>query len=153
MARDSGLKTVAHAGEEGPPAYIREALELLQVSRIDHGVRITEDPELLAEVAASQIPLTVCPLSNTRLCVYAEMQDHPILSMLEQGLLVTVNSDDPAYFGGYMNKNFRAVAEALAPSQEQIIQLTKNSFSASFLDQGTKDDWIEKIDTATSTEY
>ncbi len=145
LARDSGLKTVAHAGEEGPPAYIRQALELLQVSRIDHGVRITEDPELLAEVAVSQIPLTVCPLSNTRLCVFAGMEDHPILSLLEQGLLVTVNSDDPAYFGGYINKNFHAVAEALAPSREQIVQLAKNSFSASFLDQRSKNGWIEKI--------
>jgi adenosine deaminase len=145
LAREAGLKTVAHAGEEGPPAYIREALELLQVSRIDHGVRITEDPELLAEVAARQIPLTVCPLSNTRLCVYAAMEDHPILSLLEQGLLVTVNSDDPAYFGGYVNNNFRAVTEALAPSREQIIQLAKNSFSASFLDEQSKSSWIERI--------
>ncbi len=148
LARDSGLKTVAHAGEEGPPAYIREALELLQVSRIDHGVRITEDPVLLAEVAARQIPLTVCPLSNTRLCVYAAMEDHPILSLLEQGLLVTVNSDDPAYFGGYVKSNFCAVAEALTPSREQIIQLAKNSFSASFLDQHSKYSWIEKINAA-----
>ena len=148
LARESGLKTVAHAGEEGPPAYIREALELLQVSRIDHGVRITEDLELMAELAVSQIPLTVCPLSNTRLCVFARMEDHPILSLLEQGLLVTVNSDDPAYFGGYINNNFRAVAEALAPSREQIVQLAKNSFSASFLDQRSKNGWIEKINAA-----
>ena len=146
LARDAGLKTLAHAGEEGPPDYIRQALELLHVSRIDHGVRITEDPVLLAEVAARQIPLTVCPLSNTRLCVYAAMEDHPILSLLEQGLLVTVNSDDPAYFGGYVNNNYRAVTAALAPSREQIIQLAKNSFTASFLDQGSKDSWIEKID-------
>jgi len=149
LAREAGLKTVAHAGEEGPPAYIREALDLLQVSRIDHGIRITEDPELLAEVAARQIPLTVCPLSNTRLCVFAAMEDHPILSLLEQGLLVTVNSDDPAYFGGYINNNFRAVTEALAPSREQIIQLAKNSFSASFLDEQSKSSWIEKINANT----
>ena len=146
LARDAGLKTLAHAGEEGPPDYIRQALELLHVSRIDHGVRITEDPVMLAEVAARQIPLTVCPLSNTRLCVYAAMEDHPVLSLLEQGLLVTVNSDDPAYFGGYVNNNYRAVTAALAPSREQIIQLAKNSFTASFLDQGSKDSWIEKID-------
>ena len=101
---------------------------------------------MLAEVAARQIPLTVCPLSNTRLCVYAAMEHHPILSLLEQGLLVTVNSDDPAYFGGYVNSNYRAVTAALAPSREQIIQLAKNSFTASFLDQGSKDSWIEKID-------
>ena len=146
LARDAGLKTLAHAGEEGPPDYIRQALELLHVSRIDHGVRITEDPAMLAEVAARQIPLTVCPLSNTRLRVYAAMEDHPILSLLEQGVLVTVNSDDPAYFGGYVNNNYRAVTAALAPSREQIIQLAKNSFTASFLDQGSKDSWIEKID-------
>lgn len=151
-ARDAGLKTVAHAGEEGPPAYIREALELLQVSRIDHGVRITEDPALIADVAARQIPLTVCPLSNTRLCVYAAMQDHPLLSLLEQGLLVTVNSDDPAYFGGYVNANYEAVIAALSPSREQIIQLVRNSFIASFLDQGSKDYWLEKTDSFASRE-
>jgi adenosine deaminase len=146
LARDAGLRTVAHAGEEGPPAYIREALELLQVSRIDHGVRITEDPALVAEVSARQIPLTVCPLSNTRLRVYAAMTDHPILALLEQGVLVTVNSDDPAYFGGYVNNNYLAVTEALAPSREQIIQIARNSFTASFLDQPDKDQWIDEID-------
>ena len=148
LARNAGLRTVAHAGEEGPPAYIREALELLQVSRIDHGVRITEDPALLAEVAQRQIPLTVCPLSNTRLCVYPTMEDHPILSLLDQGLLVTINSDDPAYFGGYVNRNFHAVVQALAASREQIIRLAKNSFSASFLDEDSKLSWIEKIDAS-----
>ncbi len=146
LARDAGLKTVAHAGEEGPPAYIREALELLQVSRIDHGVRIAEDPALVAEVTARKIPLTVCPLSNVRLCVYETMQDHPVLSLLEQGLLVTVNSDDPAYFGGYVNDNYLAVAEALAPSREQVLQLARNSFTASFLDQRSKTLWLGKID-------
>jgi adenosine deaminase len=147
LARDAGLKTVAHAGEEGPPAYIREALDILQVSRIDHGVRITEDPDLMADVAARQIPLTVCPLSNTRLRVYSRMDEHPILTLLEQGLLVTVNSDDPAYFGGYVNSNFRAVAESLAPSSRQIIQLARNGFTASFLDQDEKNSWLGKIDT------
>jgi len=146
LARDAGLRTVAHAGEEGPPDYIREAIELLQVSRIDHGVRITEDPALLAEVVARKIPLTVCPLSNTRLRVYAAMKDHPILSLLERGVLVTVNSDDPAYFGGYVNSNYLAVAEALAPSHEQLTQIARNSFTASFLDQRDKDNWLEEID-------
>lgn len=146
LARDAGLKTVAHAGEEGPPAYIREALELLQVSRIDHGVRITEDPVLLAEVAGRQIPLTICPLSNTRLRVYDVMNEHPILTLLESGLLVTVNSDDPAYFGGYLNDNFLAIAEALVPSRDQIIQLVRNGFKASFLDQNTQSGWLEKIE-------
>ena len=151
IARAAGLTTVAHAGEEGPPAYIREALELLQVSRIDHGVRITEDPELAAEVAARQIPLTVCPLSNVRLCVYDAMKDHPILALLDQGLLVTVNSDDPAYFGGYVNNNYFAVAEALAPEREQLVQLAKNSFTGSFLDQRAKASWIEKVDEIART--
>jgi len=150
LARGAGLKTVAHAGEEGPPAYIREALDLLQVSRIDHGVRISEDPLLLAEVAARKIPLTVCPLSNVRLCVFASMKNHPLLSLLEQGLLVTVNSDDPAYFGGYVNDNFLAVTESLAPSREQVVQLARNSFAASFLDQGMKNSWLKKIDAIDS---
>jgi adenosine deaminase len=145
-AHAAGLKTVAHAGEEGPPAYIREALELLRVSRIDHGVRITEDPDLLAEVAARRIPLTVCPLSNTRLCVYESMRDHPILSLLDEDVLVTVNSDDPAYFGGYVNTNYHAIIEALAPTRAQIIELVKNSFTASFLDERIKESWIGKID-------
>lgn len=146
IARAAGLKAVAHAGEEGPPAYIREAIELLQVTRIDHGVRITEDPELATEVAARQVPLTVCPLSNIRLCVYTAMKEHPILALLDQGLLVTVNSDDPAYFGGYVNDNYVAVLDALAPERGQIIQLAKNSFTASFLDQAAKARWIQKID-------
>jgi adenosine deaminase len=149
-ARDAGLKTVAHAGEEGPPEYIRQALDVLKVSRIDHGVRITGDAALMAEVARRQIPLTVCPLSNVRLCVYAAMESHPILTLLDQGLLVTVNSDDPAYFGGYLNDNFRAVTEALAPSSGQLVQLAKNSFLASFLDEQTKADWIGKIDSVSS---
>jgi adenosine deaminase len=136
-ALDAGLKTVAHAGEEGPPAYIRQALDLLKVSRIDHGVRITEDPQLIAELAERQIPLTVCPLSNIRLRVYDAMASHPILDLLEQGLLVTVNSDDPAYFGGYLNNNFRAVSEALSPSDAQLVQMAKNGFRASFLDEQT----------------
>jgi adenosine deaminase len=151
LARDAGLKTVAHAGEEGPPAYIREALDILQVSRIDHGVRITEDPALLRDVAERQIPLTVCPLSNTRLRVYEKMQDHPILSLLDQGLLVTVNSDDPAYFGGYLINNYRAVADALSASQEQLISLAKNSFSASFLESQVQDQWIAKIDSCVTS--
>ncbi len=151
LARDAGLKAVAHAGEEGPPAYIREALELLLVSRIDHGVRIIEDRALLAEVAAREIPLTVCPLSNTRLRVYATMEEHPILSLLEKGLLVTVNSDDPAYFGGYINSNYVAVTDALAASRKQLIQLARNSFTASFLDERSKEAWIQEINALEIT--
>lgn len=145
-ARDAGLKTVAHAGEEGPPDYIRQALDLLKVSRIDHGVRITEDVELMEVVAKRQVPLTVCPLSNLRLCVYPSMQQHPILKLLDAGLLVTVNSDDPAYFGGYVNNNFRAVQDSLSPTPSQLIQLAKNGFRASFLDEATKAEWIRKVD-------
>jgi adenosine deaminase len=102
----------------------------------------------MAEVAQHQIPLTVCPLSNIRLCVYGAMEEHPILAMLKHGLLVTVNSDDPAYLGGYLNSNFRAVAEALAPSPGQLVQLAKNGFLASFLDESSKAHWITKIDSA-----
>jgi len=145
LAREAGLKTVAHAGEEGPPDYIRQAVELLHVSRIDHGVRITEDSALLTEIASKQIPLTVCPLSNTRLCVYESMHDHPLLGLLDQGLLVTVNSDDPAYFGGYLNQNFAAIIEALRPSQKQVLQLVRNGFEASFLDDVSKRRWIEDV--------
>ena len=151
LARAAGLKTVAHAGEEGPPAYIREALDLLHVSRIDHGVRITEDKALLAEVSERRIPLTVCPLSNIRLCVYPEIQHHPILVLLDQGLLVTVNSDDPAYFGGYVNSNYLAVADGLGASPAQIVELAKNSFEASFLDQAAKAGWKKKIDAIAGT--
>ncbi len=150
LAREAGLKTVAHAGEEGPPAYIREALDLLHVSRIDHGVRITEDPALLAEVGGRQVPLTVCPLSNIRLCVYDDMAEHPILRLLEQGLVVTVNSDDPAYFGGYVNDNYRALTGALGATREQLVELARNSFRASFLDPASRDRWIAKIDALAS---
>ncbi len=146
LARAAGLKTVAHAGEEGPPAYIREALDLLHVSRIDHGVRITEDAALMDEVAARGTPLTVCPLSNVRLCVYPDLREHPILELLDNGLTVTVNSDDPAYFGGYVNKNFTALAQTLGATEQQVMQLARNSFSASFLDEGDKAAWLARID-------
>jgi len=146
LAREAGLKTVAHAGEEGPPDYIRQAVDLLQVSRIDHGVRITEDATLLAEIARRQIPLTVCPLSNTRLCVYESMQEHPLLELLQQGLLVTVNSDDPAYFGGYLNRNFAAVIDALKPNRAQVLQLVRNGFVASFPDDASQSRWLGEID-------
>ena len=151
LARNAGLKAVAHAGEEGPPDYIRQAVDLLQVARIDHGVRITENPALLAEISRKQIPLTVCPLSNTRLCVYPSMHDHPVLELLDKGLMVTINSDDPAYFGGYLNQNFAAIIEALAPSRLQIVNLIKNGFTASFLDESTKDHWIQEIDARAAS--
>ncbi len=132
-ARAAGLKCVAHAGEEGPAEYIEQALDLLAVDRIDHGVRITESEDLMARVAEQQIALTVCPLSNVRLCVYDQLAQHPLLQLLDRGLQVMINSDDPAYFGGYLGANYDAVIDALRPSQAQLVQLIKNSFMASFL--------------------
>ena len=129
-ARAEGLLAVAHAGEEGPPEYVWEALDLLKVSRIDHGVRAYEDPRLMARLIEEQIPLTVCPLSNTKLRVYQDMREHPILDMLEQGVMVTVNSDDPAYFGGYLTENFQALHAGLGMTQQQAQRLADNSLNA-----------------------
>lgn len=129
-ARAEGLLAVAHAGEEGPPEYVWEALDLLKVSRIDHGVRAWEDPRLMARLIEEQIPLTVCSLSNTKLRVYQSMSEHPILKMLEQGAMVTVNSDDPAYFGGYLTENFQALHTSLAMTQQQAKRLAENSLNA-----------------------
>ena len=129
-ARAEGLLAVAHAGEEGPPEYVWEALDLLKVSRIDHGVRAWEDPRLMARLIEEQIPLTVCPLSNTKLRVYQNMSEHPILQMLEQGAMVTVNSDDPAYFGGYLTENFQALHTGLGMTQQQAQRLAENSLHA-----------------------
>ncbi len=129
-ARAEGLLAVAHAGEEGPPEYVWEALDLLKVSRIDHGVRAWEDPRLMARLIEEQIPLTVCPLSNTKLRVYQDMSEHPILQMLEQGAMVTVNSDDPAYFGGYLTENFQALHTGLGMTQQQAQRLAENSLHA-----------------------
>ena len=129
-ARAEGLLAVAHAGEEGPPEYVWEALDLLKVSRIDHGVRAYEDPRLMARLIEEQIPLTVCPLSNTKLRVYQDMSEHPILKMLEQGAMVTVNSDDPAYFGGYLTENFQALHTGLGMTQQQAQRLAENSLNA-----------------------
>ena len=131
-ARAEGFRTVAHAGEEGPPAYIREALDLLHASRIDHGVRCLEDPALVAELVEKKIPLTVCPLSNIRLRVFSSMRQHPIKTMLARGLRVTINSDDPAYFGGYVVDNFLAVHRALGLTETEVRQLAENSFAARF---------------------
>ncbi|MFI8741222.1 adenosine deaminase [Stutzerimonas zhaodongensis] len=129
-ARAEGLLAVAHAGEEGPPEYIWEALDLLKVSRIDHGVRASEDPKLIERLIDEQIPLTVCPLSNTKLCVFDDMSQHNILQMLEQGVKVTVNSDDPAYFGGYVTENFMALHESLGMTEDQARRLAQNSLDA-----------------------
>ncbi len=129
-ARAEGFLAVAHAGEEGPPEYIWEALDLLKVSRIDHGVRAAEDPRLIARLIDEQIPLTVCPLSNTKLRVFNDMSQHNILQLLEQGVKVTVNSDDPAYFGGYVTENFMALYESLGMTEEQARRLAQNSLDA-----------------------
>lgn len=144
-ARDEGFLIVAHAGEEGPAEYIWQALDLLKVNRIDHGVRSEEDPKLMARLAEERMPLTVCPLSNLKLCVVDDMKQHNIKRLLEQGLCVTVNSDDPSYFGGYMNDNFIAIQEALNLSHEELKTLAIHSFEASFIDEKTKQYWIEKI--------
>lgn len=145
-AREEGFLTVAHAGEEGPSEYVWEALNLLHVSRIDHGNRSLEDFGLVDELVKRKMPLTVCPLSNLKLKVVKDMNQHPLAKMLEKGMVVTVNSDDPAYFGGYMNENYLAVATALNLTKEQIVQLAKNSFTASFLNKKEKHRMIEKIE-------
>jgi adenosine deaminase len=137
-ARDAGFLTVAHAGEEGPASYIRDAIELLKVSRIDHGVRCVEDPELVRELIDSHMPLTVCPLSNIKLRVFNEMREHNVVELLRQGLCVTVNSDDPAYFGGYMNDNFLALADAHPMSRDEIAQFSFNAIEACFADDTRK---------------
>ena len=129
-ARHEGFLTVAHAGEEGPPEYIWEALDLLKIQRIDHGVRAIEDERLMQRIIDEQIPLTVCPLSNTKLCVFDHMSQHNILEMLERGVKVTVNSDDPAYFGGYMTENFHALHTDLGMTKEQATRLAQNGLDA-----------------------
>jgi adenine deaminase len=145
-AREHGFLTVAHAGEEGPPEYIWQALDDLKVSRIDHGVRCTEDPKLVERLREEQVPLTVCPLSNVKLRVFDSIQDHNLKRMLDLGLRVTVNSDDPAYFGGYVDENFNAAQEGLHLSRDDVYQLTKNSFMASFLDAERTQRLLDELD-------
>jgi adenosine deaminase len=145
-ARGLGLKIVAHAGEEGPPAYVHEALDLLKVDRIDHGNRSLEDPALVARLAAEGMTLTVCPLSNLKLCVVGDIADHPLRTMLNAGLAATVNSDDPSYFGGYVNANYRAVADALDLSKDELLMLARNSFTGSFLSDADKARHLAAID-------
>jgi adenine deaminase len=145
-ARREGLWAVAHAGEEGPPAYIYEALDILKVRRIDHGVRCEEAPELLARLARERTPLTVCPLSNIKLNVFARIEDHNLKRLLQQGLCVTVNSDDPAYFGGYVAENYLAVQRGLGLSPEELVLLARNSIEASSLPDPAKRRWFAAID-------
>lgn len=145
-ARAQGLLAVAHAGEEGPPSYIREALDLLAVRRIDHGVRCEEDPGLVERLVREQIALTVCPLSNVKLRVFDRMEHHNLKRLLEAGLRVTVNSDDPAYFGGYLLENYLAVERALGLTRAQLASLARNSIEGSFLEADAKRRWIAMID-------
>ena len=146
MAKKSGLKLVAHAGEEGPPEYIYNALDILNIERLDHGNRALEDDELTKRLVRDQITLTVCPQSNLRLCVIDDMKNHPLKTMLDLGLKATINSDDPAYFGGYLNDNYIAVTKALDLSKNQLITLAKNSFSGSFLSDDDINRYLSEID-------
>jgi adenosine deaminase len=146
-ARALGFRTVAHAGEEGPPEYIWQALDLLKVSRIDHGVRCVEDTRLVERLAAEQTPLTVCPLSNVKLRVFDSIEQHNLKELLGLGLCATVNSDDPAYFGGYMTENFLAVQQALALDRDELQRLVRNSFEAAFLDQAERQRLIQELDS------
>lgn len=145
QAREAGFLIVAHAGEEGPAEYVWEALDLLKVNRIDHGVRSEEDPVLMQRLILEKMPLTVCPLSNLKLHVVQDMAEHNIRRLLQQGVHVTVNSDDPSYFGGYMNDNFIAITEALDLTEDELKQLAINSFEASFISDAEKQAWKNKI--------
>ena len=148
--REAGLKVVAHAGEEGPPGYIREALDLLQAVRIDHGVRCVEDPALVKELAKKRIPLTTCPLSNVRLCVYKKLEEHPLKKLLEAGVSATANADDPPYFGGYLLKNWTECIRALDLQARHVVQLAKNSFEGSFLSEAEKKKWLGEVEKFSS---
>ena len=144
-AIEKGFLTVAHAGEEGPPEYIWEALNLLNVKRIDHGVQCLKDKKLVEKLSENQIPLTVCPLSNIKLRVFNKLEDHNLKKMLDKKLMVMVNSDDPAYFGGYLNQNLIETQAALNLSQDEVKTLLVNSFKSSFLSEESKKEWINKI--------
>lgn len=151
-ARELGWHTVAHAGEEGDAAYVREALDELAVDRIDHGVQCEDDPSLVRRLADEGIPLTVCPLSNVSLKVYPDIASHNLKRLLEAGIHVTINSDDPPYFGGYVNENYSACAAALDLSREQIIRLAHNSFTAAFIDEALRKRYLSELDDYTSSE-
>lgn len=145
-ARAEGFLTVAHAGEEGPPEYIWQALEQLKVSRIDHGVRCIEDSKLVDYLRRTQVPLTVCPMSNVRLRVFSDMTQHNLKQLLDLGLCVTVNSDDPAYFGGYISDNYIAIQEALALTQDEVLGLARNGFRAAFLDSSERQRLLDELE-------
>jgi len=146
-AKKLGFKAVAHAGEEGPAAYIWDSLNILEIDRLDHGNRSLEDDKLVKELVKRDMALTVCPLSNDKLQVVKDMKDHPIKRMLDLGLKATVNSDDPAYFGGYMNANFMAITTALNLSKDDLYQLSRNAFEASFASTERKKEMIQELDT------
>lgn len=152
-AKKEGFETVAHAGEEGDATYVKEAIEILKVTRIDHGNRSLEDQTLINHIVENQIPLTVCPLSNLKLKVVKDAVNHPLLDMLNLGMVATVNSDDPAYFGGYINENFLTMASALKLTSKHIYQLSRNSFIASFLTQIEKEKWLTVIDLFYEENY
>lgn len=149
-ARAHGFLTVAHAGEEGPPSYVWDALDNLKVSRIDHGVRSMEDARLVERLRRTRMPLTVCPLSNLRLRVVPSLAEHPLRRMLEAGLVATVNSDDPAYFGGYVSANYEKVTQALDLTGDQLVQLACNSFEAAFIDDGTRQRYYDAVHAAVT---
>lgn len=149
-ARSLGLRAVAHAGEEGPAAYIKEALDLLKVERIDHGVRIVEDAALVDRVVRDQIPLTVCPLSNLKLCVVKDLKDHNFAKLLRKGVAVTINSDDPAYFGGYIGENYVATAKAVQLTEDEVVTVAENAVRASFMPAQAKAGLLSKIRTAAA---
>jgi adenine deaminase len=149
--RELGLHLVAHAGEEGPPAYVWTALDLLKVERIDHGVQSSKDPALMQRLKDDRIALTVCPLSNLKLCVFPKLADHNLKQLLEAGLCVTVNSDDPAYFGGYLNDNFVQLAQAVGLNAQHAYQLARNSFEASFVSPERKREYIAQLDAVFAT--
>ena len=146
LAHDEGLRRVAHAGEEGPPAYVWGALDVLGVERVDHGVRAEEDEELLQRIITEQIPLTMCPLSNQKLQVFPDLRDHNLKRLLDRGARVMINSDDPAYFGGYVLDNYVAVVEALGLSRDDVVKLAKHSIEATFLDYSKKMELLDEID-------
>jgi len=150
LARDAGLHAVAHAGEEGPPAYIVGALDSLGSERIDHGVRSAEDPALVDRLVAEQIPLTMCPLSNVKLRVFDRLEDHNLKELLDRGVRVTINSDDPAYFGGYVLDNYVAIAEALDLSRDDVITLARNSIEATFLSADEKAALLAELDAVAA---
>lgn len=144
--RELGLHLVAHAGEEGPPAYIVEALDVLKVERIDHGVRATDDPALMARLAREQIPLTVCPLSNVKLCVFRTLAEHNLKALMDADLKVTINSDDPAYFGGYIAANYIETACALNLTHADLKRIARNSLEASFVNDAAREPWLARLD-------